>query len=225
MTGFEGLEHRLSACHCLAHAASSLGYVSYKDASCTAYTLRVTCSNPKMRIMHLIICTRFLRCPGSTLWTASRCRMCAVFVARGVSLAIDRYPPSTLQTLINPVATPPISPIPFPHTLTAQSLTSGGAPTGLTILSNICTLVSSLGCPSPILMYCSSGGCPIYELMLSRCMLLIHSNLVVSAEPMPMKRACCASSCCWARSLSAIAVVYVNGGLEEVRGSWVVSRD
>src|SRR5690242_10425480 len=83
-------------------------------------------------------------------------------------------------------------------------LTSGGGPTGLTILSSSCTLVFSLGWPSPILMYCSSGGWPTYEESESRAMLEVHSCLFVSAEPIPMWRACSASSGCWARSLSAM---------------------
>jgi hypothetical protein len=45
--------------------------------------------------------------------------------------------------------------------LSVQPLTSGGAPTGLTMRSNNCTLVTSRGCPSPMLIYCRSGGCPI----------------------------------------------------------------
>jgi hypothetical protein len=53
----------------------------------------------------------------------------------------------------------PVSPMPSP--VQSSIRTSGGAPTGLTILSNSCTLVTSLLCPSPILIYCSSGGCPM----------------------------------------------------------------
>jgi hypothetical protein len=86
----------------------------------------------------------------------------------------------------------------------SNPLTSGGGPTGLTILSSSCTLVFSLGWPIPMLMYCSSGGWPTYEDSESRAMFDVHSCLVVSAEPMPMKRAWRASSCCWARSLSAM---------------------
>lgn len=65
-------------------------------------------------------------------------------------------------------------------------LTSGGGPTGLTILSSSCTLVFSLGWPSPMLMYCSSGGWPTYEESESRAMLEVHSCLFVSADPIPM---------------------------------------
>jgi hypothetical protein len=93
---------------------------------------------------------------------------------------------------------------PLSRLIPSSPLTSGGGPTGLTILSNSCTLVFSLGCPIPMLMYCSSGGWPTYEDSESRAMFDVHSCLVVSAEPIPMKRAWRASSCCWARSLSAM---------------------
>lgn len=67
-----------------------------------------------------------------------------------------------------------------------QSSCFGGGPTGCIILSSNCTLVFSRGCPRPMLMYCSMGGCPMKELRESRCILDAHSCLVVSADPMPM---------------------------------------
>ena len=44
----------------------------------------------------------------------------------------------------------------------------------------------------------------MYEDRESRAMLEVQSNFVVSLLPVPMYRACKDSSCCWARSLSAI---------------------
>lgn len=83
-------------------------------------------------------------------------------------------------------------------------LTSGGGPTGRIMRSMSWILVCSFVCPSPMLMYCSMGGCPMYEASESRAMFEVHSKRVVSLFPVPTYRDWSASSCCCARSLSAI---------------------
>lgn len=96
--------------------------------------------------------------PKSLVPSASR-RYYPCQISCPMSTVVASYPrPFDRSTLINPVATPRQLQIHSPSN--QAQLTSGGGPTGLTILSSNCTLVTSRGCPSPMLMYCSSGGCP-----------------------------------------------------------------
>lgn len=105
------------------------------------------------------------------------------FTCHPFSFVLSNSHFSQLPTCLNLVAIPQSAPAcPCPST----TLTSGGGPTGLIMRSSNCTLVFSRGCPRPMLMYCSIGGCPMKLESESRAMFDVHSYFVVSADPIPM---------------------------------------